>query len=93
MDLVALAITKKIFTAVAIDCGSLPNPPNGAVDLSLGTQEGAIALYSCDEDFFLDGNIARQCLDSGSWSGNEPDCIGEVIDIISIKPSKINSFT
>ena len=61
-------------TAQAADCGLLTDPPNGMVSHPQGTGEGAIAVYTCDDEFMLDGSPSRQCLSSGLWSGVEPTC-------------------
>ena len=60
---------------VALSCNRLDNPQNGRVDLS-GTTVGSIATYTCTPGFQLNGQQTRQCLVSGSWSGQEPTCDG-----------------
>ena len=65
---------------VAIDCGFLPSPPNGNVELT-ETTFMSIAKYSCDEGFALVGNFIRVCLVNSQWSGDEPTCrFGESLD-------------
>ena len=46
---------------------------NGNV-VSNGTLLGAVAQYSCDETYVLDGPEQRICQDNGMWSGDEPVC-------------------
>ena len=58
-----------------IDCGDLPAPANGQVDLGNGTVFGSVAVYSCNERFELNGPAElRTCQDSGSWSEVAPTC-------------------
>lgn len=34
-------------------------------------------VYDCDEHYILtSGNLTRQCLELGSWSGEDPVCNG-----------------
>ena len=61
---------------VAIDCGVLLTPANGAVDLSDGSLVGAVAIYTCDPSFRLIGVESRICQKNGSWSGEAPVCQG-----------------
>ena len=58
---------------VVIDCGGLPSPDNGEVDFSR-TTFGAMAFYSCDPGYFLQGFSKRTCQADGSWSNDEPTC-------------------
>ena len=64
------------FTEEEIDCGILPHPCFGHVELS-GTEEGSIATYTCSEGFELEGTQTRVCQSDGTWSGKEPTCEGE----------------
>ena len=56
-----------------IDCGSLTSPANGAVDF-VRTTYRAMAFYSCDPGFFLQGVSKRTCQGNGQWSSEEPTC-------------------
>ena len=60
-----------------IDCGDLPSPLNGVVNLT-GTVEGSIANYTCNEGFLPDGPVVRMCGSDGMWSGEAPLCEGEL---------------
>lgn len=60
---------------IAIECGELAQPANGAVRVS-GTRFGESARYSCTFGFILQGNEIRVCQIDGSWSGNVPVCVG-----------------
>ena len=55
-------------------CGPLPDPANGVVDLTGGTEFGNSAQYSCDDGYIINGTSTRDCLATGSWSGEEPTC-------------------
>ena len=58
-----------------IDCGILSNPTNGNVALANGdTQYGAIATYSCNSGYTLNGTTDRQCLSNGQWNASSPTC-------------------
>ena len=65
-----------ICAPVAIDCGVLLAPANGAVDLSDGSLVDAVAIYTCDPSFRLIGVESRVCQENGSWSGEAPVCEG-----------------
>ena len=67
-----------------IDCGSLRSPVNGDVDF-VRTTFGAIAFYSCDTGFFLQGFATRTCQANGLWSNSEPTCERKSIDIIALR--------
>ena len=61
-------------SSTAIDCGSLPNPLNGMVDLSGGTMLGSEATYSCMAGYQLEGNSTRLCTTAGEWHPEAPTC-------------------
>ncbi len=61
---------------VAVDCGTLPNPSNGFVNL-ITTTLGSPASYSCDLGFQLRGVEVRICVETGVWSDQAPICEGE----------------
>ena len=61
---------------VDVDCGTLSEPANGAVDLSDGSLVGAVAIYTCDPSFRLIGEDSRVCQENGSWGGKAPVCEG-----------------
>ena len=63
-------------TSIAVDCGPLASPADGAVDLSDGTLFDSVASYSCQDDHVLVGEANRTCTSNGSWSGEEPMCAG-----------------
>lgn len=49
------------------------------MDTSKGVVAGAIATYSCNEGYTLNGDENRTCdVDQdGMWSGTEPSCLRE----------------
>ena len=57
-----------------MDCGSLPDPANGAVSHAAGTAFGQTATYSCNTDYNLVGDNTRTCQATGEWSGSAPTC-------------------
>lgn len=63
-------------TGTAIDCGSLPDPPFGTVELD-GTTLGSVASYTCFDGYTQDGGDGlRTCQEDGRWSGEEIRCRG-----------------
>ena len=60
--------------SVVVDCGVLPNPADGLVDLSDGTVFESVAGYSCNPGFQLEGTVTRTCQSNGRWSDSEPTC-------------------
>lgn len=58
---------------IAITCQSLSEPQNGGVQFT-SLVKGSIASYSCSDGFKLIGEVNRQCLVTGQWSGEEPTC-------------------
>ena len=62
------------FFLVAVDCGELMAPENGAVSTSSGTTFTSTATYSCNDGYTLVGVSTRTCLASGSWSDSAPTC-------------------
>ena len=63
-----------------IDCGGLANPEGGQIMLTPGvvmtvdTGLNAVATYSCDEGYNVDGDQTRTCQRSGEWTGAAPTC-------------------
>ena len=54
-------------------CEDLPNITNGQVVLT-GRFVNAIATYSCNPGYILEGNKRRVCQRNGQWSGSVPSC-------------------
>lgn len=57
----------------AVQCGSLPDPPNGRVFLT-GTVFRSTASYQCNPNYILIGVPQRTCQANGAWSEEEPEC-------------------
>ncbi|XP_064397052.1 sushi, von Willebrand factor type A, EGF and pentraxin domain-containing protein 1-like isoform X2 [Halichondria panicea] len=61
-------------TCEPVVCPSLSNPANGVVDLSQGTSLNAVATYSCNVGYRLEGTGQRTCGPEGGWSDTQPVC-------------------
>ncbi len=60
---------------LAVDCGSLDAPSNGAMDTTSGTTFMMTATYACNTGYTLSSNTdSRMCLASAMWSGEAPVC-------------------
>lgn len=59
-----------------VDCGGLPDIDHGSVRLETGrTTHGAVAVYTCHENYTLIGKERRTCSDGGVWSDQSPQCL------------------
>ena len=70
-----------ILLLLAVDCGPLSAPSNGAVDTSSGTTFMMTATYTCNTGYTLTGDTTRMCGAGGSWTLMEPTCVGMYIII------------
>ncbi|XP_064386146.1 uncharacterized protein LOC135334769 isoform X3 [Halichondria panicea] len=61
-------------TCQPVDCGSLTDPINGAVDTSSGTTFNQVATYTCTNGYMISGATTRTCQATGSWSPSQPTC-------------------
>lgn len=68
-----------ILQSIVVDCGNLPDPENGMVDIS-STYRSSVATYSCDEGYFVVGVVSRLCQEDGMWSDQEPICTRKDIE-------------
>ena len=59
---------------LGIDCGDPSAPGNGTVTAST-TTVGSTAVYACLDGFQLMGAASVECLSTGSWSDNPPQCM------------------
>ena len=75
---------------MVVDCGSLLNPQNGAVNTS-GTTLNSVANYSCNEGYEINGTMTRTCGDDGNWSMVEPNCDCRFYHT-SVTPYTLNMF-
>ena len=57
----------------------LTAPDNGRVTWN-GITNGSTATYTCDKGYELIGDRTRTCLNTGEWSGQEPNCTGTHFD-------------
>ena len=60
------------------DCGLLLPPENGDIRVP-GTSVGITVRYSCFIGYQLDGESTRVCQSDGTWSGDAPFCIGNLM--------------
>ena len=73
-----------------VPCTDLPVITNGEITYSPTTSprlEGALAIYSCNTGYTVNGNRLRTCVDNGSgadWNGIEPVCTGKLICFLVI---------
>ena len=58
-----------------VQCDVLDPPKNGQVQVK-SRQSGSIAHYTCDNGHRLIGYDRRECLESGQWSMEPPECLG-----------------
>ncbi len=56
-----------------VDCGPLPDPPNGHVTSS-STTLASVATFTCNPLYELHGVNVRACQTDGTWSGTQPTC-------------------
>ena len=62
-----------VYLFVVVSCGDPGIPANGTRIGSTFTFDGTVN-YTCDDGFTLIGDIRRNCLPSGNWSGDLPTC-------------------
>ena len=58
----------------------LESPMNGNV--TFDTEFNSQATYTCDPEFDLVGNDTRTCQADRSWSGEEPICECELMELL-----------
>lgn len=59
-----------------IDCGVPEDLRDGEMTLVNGTTFlNSVATYECGDDFWLEGEAERVCLEDGHWSGVAPMCL------------------
>ena len=74
LNYIALYFMISFLYTVAVDCGDLTDPTDGAVNTSSGTTFNMNATYSCNTGYNLNGTNTRTCQADRMWSGNEPAC-------------------
>ena len=59
--------------------GVVTCPPLGSIDNGVlntgGFSPGSVANYTCYAGYVLMGNSRRICQDTGTWSGQDPQCV------------------
>ncbi len=84
-----------------IQCEELPPLGNGSILYHIGTSfPGTIAMYMCEDGFFLDGDDETNCIteEAGSgtvwvWSGQEPRCARKLRKNVLITLASNNFIT
>ena len=78
-----------ILSLSVIQCPQLNAPANGNVQMiappgirATPQDYGAVARYTCNSGYYLDGNQIRNCVGdgtsiAGNWDGSQPSCIGK----------------
>ena len=74
--LLCVDISYSLFYVTVVNCGDLEDPTNGTVVFT-STLYKSVANYSCNTGYNLTGDNSRTCLNSGEWSGSQPNCSGE----------------
>ena len=52
----------------------------------------AVAAYSCNEGYSLDGDQMRTCQRNGEWTGAAPTCICKLYPILHLRVMKVTYF-
>ena len=87
-----------LYSDSVVECTPLFNVPYGHVHYSsVDTTKilpGDLVTYSCDPPYLLEGVEYRICMKNGSWSEEQPVCIGEIANI-STEPYvfSVNTYT
>jgi hypothetical protein len=73
---------KLLHSATLVECNPLLNIPYGHVHYSsvdtTTIEPGDVVTYSCDPPYILQGADYRICMNNGTWSEEQPQCIGEL---------------
>lgn len=56
-----------------LECPSLNDPENGRVDAE-GYNQGNVAEYICNNEYYLSGAKYRKCQNNYTWSLEPPTC-------------------
>lgn len=60
-----------------ISCGNPGTPSNARVVFSDGLGFASSVVYECREGYYAAGLLSRHCSVNGTWTGGDPECIGE----------------
>ncbi len=63
-----------IYVLLAVECGRLNNPTNGAVNTSSGTTFMMTVTYTCNPGYTPSSTDSRMCGATAEWSGEAPLC-------------------
>ena len=63
--------------SAAISCDQLDDIDNGDVDQANPALVGSVAVYTCSRGFRLVGASRRVCQRDGSYTEEEPVCVGK----------------
>ncbi|KAK9882914.1 hypothetical protein WA026_023762 [Henosepilachna vigintioctopunctata] len=67
--------TGKTPTCRYIDCGPPPRIQRGSFQLRNSTTYlDSVVEYTCDPDYWIDGEKYQKCTSEGKWSGDTPSC-------------------
>ncbi|GLH11061.1 Locomotion-related protein Hikaru genki [Gryllus bimaculatus] len=70
-----------------VDCGAPAHIDNGQyILLNETTTYGSLVVYSCHEDYWLDGTEKQMCSREGKWSANTPSCVLITCDEPDVPP-------
>lgn len=62
---------------LVISCGNPGTPSNARVMFSDGLGFSSSIVYECREGYYATGLLSRHCSVNGTWTGSDPECIGE----------------
>ena len=58
-------------------CQELEAPAHGNVTYSNGIAKNSVASFSCQPPYTLLGTQTKTCGSRSTWSGSQPECVGE----------------
>ena len=60
--------------SLQITCGVLKGIPRGRIRCTDEDRYNSECSYYCNSGFSISGSLTRRCLETGKWSGDEPEC-------------------
>lgn len=70
-------VNNALFCFLVISCGNPGTPSNARVMFSDGLVFSSSIVYECREGYYATGLLSRHCSVNGTWTGGDPECIGE----------------